>query len=85
MLTCLSEPKLWFGRWEIKDRVCELRSASRCPSPCVFFYSILTPSPAPSAYWGMAFGWCAFVFCMAEARKWIIYMYPSGVLARYNF
>jgi hypothetical protein len=36
----------------------------------------------PAEYWFMAFAWSIACFCVGEVRKWIIFVYPRGWLAR---
>jgi hypothetical protein len=36
----------------------------------------------PAEYWFMAFAWSIACFLMGEVRKWLIFLYPKGWLAR---
>ena len=47
--------------------------------------SLVGSGSVPSEVWGLAIGFSIAVFTVAEVRKWIIYCYPSCLLARYGF
>ena len=36
----------------------------------------------PALYWGLAFGWSAMCFVVAEIRKWIILLYPNSIIGK---
>ena len=36
----------------------------------------------PPVYWGLAFGWSALWFLLAEIRKWIILLYPNSIIGK---
>jgi hypothetical protein len=36
----------------------------------------------PADFWLIALAWSAAIFLVAEARKWAIFLWPQGLLAR---
>jgi Cation transporting ATPase, C-terminus len=36
----------------------------------------------PAVHWGYAIGWSVTWFVVAEARKWLIYLYPNSCIDR---
>eukprot|EP01034_Spumella_vulgaris_P034475 gene34475-42516_t len=42
-------------------------------------------APVPLCWWGLAIGWSALWFVLAEARKWVIALYPESWVARWDW
>ena len=36
----------------------------------------------PPPYWGIAIGWSAAIFALAEVRKWALFLWPKSWFAR---
>lgn len=39
----------------------------------------------PAVYWGMAIGFSMLWFCIAEVRKWVVFLYPDSLAAKMLF
>lgn len=37
----------------------------------------------PGVYWGFAVGWSVCFFVIAEIRKWLLFLFPSSIVARW--